>query len=427
MEEGFSKYFKYKDNQLFCENISIKEIASKVGTPFFLYSKQAIIDKINEYKEAFSGYDTLICYAAKANSNLSILKIFEENDLGLDIVSGGELYKGKKAGFPSNKIVYAGVGKTDFELEYAIRENILAFNVESEMEIDVLDEIGEKLNKKVRIAIRVNPDVDPKTHPYISTGLRNSKFGIDIEDSLQVFKKAASKKNIDLIGIHCHIGSQLMEISPYVEAVEKTADLVFKLKKEGIELQHFDIGGGIGIRYKPEDNPPTPKDLADAVIPIVKTTGLKLIIEPGRSLIGEAGALITQVVFLKNKKDKHFIIVDSGMNDLLRPAMYNAYHHILAVEKKENKVRADIVGPICETGDFLGLDRWIDDVQRKDYLAVMSAGAYGSSMSSNYNVRPRATEVLVSDSSFYLIKEREDYGYITKLEEDAMVSLISEN
>ena len=217
-----------------------------------------------------------------------------------------------------------------------------------------------------------------------------------------------------------------MEISPYVEAVEKTAELVFRLKKEGIELQHFDIGGGIGIRYRPEDNPPTPEDLAKAVIPIVRTTGLRLIIEPGRSLIGEAGALITQVVFLKNKGDKHFIIVDSGMNDLLRPAMYNAYHHILSVEKKERKVVADIVGPICETGDFFALDREIDDVQRKDYLAVMSAGAYGSSMSSNYNVRPRAAEVLVSDNSFYLIKEREDYSYITKLEEDAMASLITE-
>ncbi len=426
MEEGFSRYFYYKGDQLYCENIPIKEIASKVGTPFYLYSKRAILDKINQYKRAFEDYDTLICYAAKANSNLSILKIFEENDLGLDIVSGGELYKAKKAGFPSNRIVYAGVGKTDFELEYAIRENILSFNVESEMEIDVLDELAEKLNKTVRVSIRVNPDVNPKTHPYISTGLRKSKFGIDIEDALNVYKKAVKKKNIEVIGIHCHIGSQIMEISPYIEAVEKTAELIFRLKKEGIELQHFDIGGGIGIKYKPEDNPPTPDDLAKAVIPIVRNTGLKLIIEPGRSLIGEAGALITQVVFLKNKKDKHFVIVDSGMNDLLRPAMYNAYHHILSIEKKEKKVVADIVGPICETGDFFATDREIDDVNRKDYLAVMSAGAYGSSMSSNYNVRPRAAEVLVSDSSFYLIKEREDYSYITKLEEDAMVSLTTE-
>lgn len=294
------------------------------------------------------------------------------------------------------------------------------------MEIDVLDELAEKLKKKVRIAIRVNPDVDPKTHPYISTGLKKSKFGIDIEDALDVYRKAVKKKNIEVVGVHCHIGSQIMEISPYIEAVEKTVDLVFKLKREGIELRHFDIGGGIGIKYRSEDKPPSPKDLADAVIPVVRTTGLKLIIEPGRSLIGEAGALITQVVFLKNKGDKHFVIVDSGMNDLLRPAMYNAYHHILAVEKKDKKIVADVVGPICETGDFFALDREIDDVQRKDCLAIMSAGAYGSSMSSNYNVRPRAAEVLVSDNSFQIIKEREDYNYITKLEEDAIALLTSD-
>ncbi len=416
MEQNFNEYFVYRDGELYCENVKLSTVAQKYKTPVYIYSKKAIVDRINEYKEAFSEYDTLICYAVKANSNLSILKIMEENDIGCDIVSGGELYKAKKAGIPSNRIVYAGVGKTDFEIEYAIRENILSFNVESEMELDVINEIAGKLGKKARVSIRVNPDVNPKTHPYISTGMRKSKFGIDIDEAIYVFEKASKLPNVDLIGIHCHIGSQIMDIEPYIEAVEKTAQLVNKLKKSGIKLEYFDIGGGLGIKYKPEDNPPSIKDFAKAVIPIVRSTGLKLIVEPGRSMIGEAGVLLTQVIFVKDKKEKHFVIVDSGMNDLVRPAMYNAYHHILAVERKERKVVADVVGPICETGDFLALDREIDDVNRGDYLAVMSCGAYGSSMSSNYNVRPRAMEVMVDNDRCYVIRERETYEYIVQPE-----------
>ncbi len=415
--EGFNDYFSYKDDQLFCDEVPLSKIAEEVGTPFYVYSKKAIEDKINQYKDAFADYPTLICYALKANSNLSVLKLFAENDIGADIVSGGELFKAKKAGIPSNKIVYAGVGKTDFELSYAIREEILSFNVESIEELYVLNELAGARKKKVNISIRVNPDVDPKTHPYISTGLRTSKFGIDIDEALDAYKIAQSLENLNITGIHCHIGSQIMDVSPYREAVEKTAELVFTLKKEGIELKYFDIGGGLGIKYKPEDNPPHPKQLADMVLPVVKQTGLKLILEPGRSLIGEAGALVSQVIFTKNKKDKHFIIVDSGMNDLLRPAMYNAYHHILSVEKKSEKVVADIVGPICETGDFFALDREIDDVKRGDFIAVMSAGAYGFSMSSNYNVRPRAAEVLVDGSNFRIIREREEYSYLIQPEE----------
>ncbi|RMA96127.1 diaminopimelate decarboxylase [Hydrogenothermus marinus] len=415
--ENFNEYFRYKDGKLYCEEVPLEKIAEKVGTPFYVYSKTAIEDKINQYKEAFKDYPTLICYAVKANSNLSILKIIEKNDIGVDIVSGGELFKAREAGIPPNKIVYAGVGKTDFELSYAVREEILAFNVESFQELEVIDKIAKDRKKKARISIRVNPDVNPKTHPYISTGLRASKFGIDINEALDAYRYASKLENLEIVGVHCHIGSQIMDISPYKEAVEKVAELVFDLKKEGIELQYFDIGGGLGIKYKPEDKPPHPKELADIVIPIVKQTGLKLIIEPGRSLIGEAGALVSQVIFTKNKKDKHFIIVDSGMNDLLRPAMYNAYHHILPVNKKDKKVVADIVGPICETGDFFALDREIDDLQRGDYLAVMSAGAYGSSMSSNYNVRPRAAEVLVEKDKFNIIREREDYNYLIIPEE----------
>ncbi len=417
VNNNFNNYFVYKDGKLYCDNVSIQSIRKKYGTPFYVYSKKAIEDKIKEYKEAFSEYPTLICYAAKANSNLSILKIFADNEIGCDIVSGGELYKARKAGISSNKIVYAGVGKTDFEIDYALRENILSFNVESKMELEVLNELAKKQGKKARISIRVNPNVDPKTHPYISTGLKTSKFGIDIDEAMDVYKMASRMSNIEIVGIHCHIGSQIMEISPYIESVEKTAELIFNLKKEGIELQYFDIGGGLGIKYKPDDNPPKPKDLADAVLPIVRSTNLKLILEPGRSMIGEAGALIAQVIFIKDKKDKHFIIVDSGMNDLMRPAIYNAYHHILSIEKKARKVVADIVGPICETGDFFALDREIDNVQRGDLIAVMSAGAYGASMASNYNVRPKAIEILVDDDKFKIIREKEDYAYLTQLEE----------
>lgn len=414
----FIEYFGYIDGKLYCEDVSIQNVASKVGTPIYIYSKKAILDKINQYKEAFKDYDTLICYALKANSNLSLLKIIEEQGLGADIVSGGELYKAKKAGFPSNRIVYAGVGKTDYEIEFAIREGILSFNVESLMELEVIDQIAKKYDKKANISIRINPDVDPKTHPYISTGLKKSKFGIDIDQGLDAYRYAAKFDNLNIIGIHCHIGSQITDISVYKEAAEKTADLVFKLKKEGIELQYFDMGGGLGIRYRPEDNVPTPKDLADIIIPVVKQTGLKLIIEPGRSIVGEAGALIAKVIFLKDKGDKHFVIVDSGMNDLVRPSIYNAYHHIVSVKQNSEKMIADVVGPICETGDFLGLEREIDKVERGDLIVVLSTGAYGASMSSNYNVRPKAAEVLIDGEKFSIIKEREDYRHISLFEEE---------
>ncbi len=416
MPESFNKYFYYRDNRLFCENIPVKEIIESIKTPFYIYSKKAIEDRINEYKNAFKDYPILICYATKANPNLSILYLINKNGLGADIVSGGELFKARLAGISPNKIVYAGVGKTDDEIKYAIKEEILSFNVESEQEIEVLNQIGKSLNKKANISIRVNPDVNPKTHPYISTGLNDSKFGIDIKDALNVYKMAVRKKYINVVGIHCHIGSQIVDISPYKEAIEKVVELVFKLKKEGIELNHIDIGGGLGIRYKPEDQTPDIKDLANIIIPIVKETGLKLILEPGRSLVGEAGALITQVIFTKMKQNKNFVIVDSGMNDLVRPAIYEAYHHILSVERKDSKIKADIVGPICETGDFFAKERLVDNVGRGDYLAIMSVGAYGLSMASNYNVRPKAAEVLVDGEKFYLIREHEDYNYLVEKE-----------
>jgi len=416
MEEAFNEYFYYRNGRLYVEQVPVEKIAQKVGTPVYIYSKNALLDKLRQYREAFSEYPTLICYAVKANSNLSILELLKEEGTGIDIVSGGELYRGLKAGYSPEKIVYAGVGKTDSELIDAIKAGILAFNVESLMELEVLNELAGRLGEKANVSIRINPDVNPKTHPYISTGLRKSKFGIDMEDAPEAFRLAEKLENLNLVGIHCHIGSQIMDVSPYREAVEKIVEFVLKLEKEGIKLQHIDIGGGLGIKYRPEDQPPHPSQLAQMVIPIVKQTGLKLIIEPGRSLIGEAGALLSQVVFLKDKGDKHFIVIDAGMNDLLRPAMYNAYHHIIPAERKEGKVTADIVGPICETGDFFALDRQIDAVERGDYLAVMSAGAYGFSMASNYNTRPRAAEVLVDGENFLVIRQRETYEDIIKSE-----------
>jgi diaminopimelate decarboxylase len=423
MENIFAPYFYFKNGELFCENVKLQDIAKNVGTPVYVYSKKAIEDKINEYKEAFKDYPTLICYACKANSNLSILNIFNKYGFGLDTVSGGEIFKGLLAGFPTDRIVYAGVGKTDEELELAINKEILSFNVESKEELDVINEIAKKLGKKANISIRVNPDVDPKTHPYISTGLKKSKFGIDIDEALDTYIYASKLKNLNIVGIHCHIGSQILDISPFKEAIQKVIDLINQLKKKGIYLQFIDVGGGIGIKYRPEDNPPKIKDLANLIIPIIKETGLKLLLEPGRSLIGEAGALISKVIFTKDKKEKHFIIVDAGMNDLTRPSIYEAYHHIYPLKKKDKVIKADIVGPICETGDFLALDREIDNVKRGDYIAIMSAGAYGSSMSSNYNDRPRASEVLVDGDKYFIIKKRENYGQLVENEIEPFIKI----
>ncbi|NPA12564.1 MAG: diaminopimelate decarboxylase [Aquificae bacterium] len=413
METGFGNFY-YKDGQLYCEELPVEEIAKQVGTPVYIYSKKGIKDKINQYKDAFKDYPTIISYAVKSNPNLSILKIAKEEGLGADIVSGGELYRVLKAGIDPNKVVYAGVGKTDRELKEGIEAGILSFNVESIMELEILNSIAGQIGKKANVSIRVNPDVNPKTHPYISTGLKKSKFGIDMEDAPEAFHLAEKLPNINLIGIHSHIGSQITDVSPYKEAVEKIAELVSKLEKEGIKLQYIDVGGGLGIKYKPEDTPPTPYHLAEAILPTVKQTGLKLIVEPGRSLTGEAGILVAQVIFLKDKGEKHFIIVDAGMNDLLRPAMYQAYHHIIPTKHKQPSIKADIVGPICETGDFLALDREIANLNRGEYIAVMSAGAYGFSMASNYNSRPRAVEVLVDGDRFTVIRKRETYEDIIK-------------
>ncbi|MCS6957691.1 MAG: diaminopimelate decarboxylase [Aquificaceae bacterium] len=409
----YNPYLEYKDGNLYLDGVSLKALAEEFGTPLYVYSASYIRDRLRAYKKAFP--DALICYAVKANFNPHIIAIAKEEGAGADIVSGGELYASLKAGVEPSKIVYAGVGKTIRELEYAIESDILMFNVESFMELDVLNDIAGKLGKKARIAIRVNPDVDPKTHHYISTGMKKSKFGVDIKTAKKEYEYAGKLKNLQVIGIHCHIGSQILDVSPYIEAAQKVVELYHDLTRAGFEIQYLDLGGGLGIKYKPEQSNPEPADLAEAILPVVNNVEAKLILEPGRSIVGNGGVLLTQVQFLKDKGHKHFIIVDAGMNDLVRPAMYEAYHHIVPVEKKERPyIKTDVVGPVCETGDFLALDREMLLVERGEYLAVLSAGAYGFAMSSHYNLRPRACEVLVEKGFYRVIREREDYSYILR-------------
>jgi len=407
----YNPYLEYRGEELYLEGLSLRALAEELGTPLYVYSASYIRDRLRAYRQAFP--DALICYAVKANFNPHIIALAKEEGAGADIVSGGELYASLRAGVEPSKIVYAGVGKTVRELEYAISSDILMFNVESHMELDVLNDIAGRLGKKARIAIRVNPDVDPKTHPYISTGMKKSKFGVDIKSAKKEYEYAGKLKNLEVVGIHCHIGSQILDTSPYIEASQKVVELYHDLLKSGFDIKYLDLGGGLGIKYKPEQSNPDPTDLAQAILPNLKDVKAKLILEPGRSIVGNAGILLTQVQFIKDKGHKHFVIVDAGMNDLVRPAMYEAYHHIVPVAIKERPyIKTDVVGPICETGDFLALDRELPAVERGEYLAVLSAGAYGFAMSSHYNLRPRACEVLVEKGSYKVIREREDYEYI---------------
>ncbi len=409
----YNRHLEYKNGELYLEGVSLKELAREFGTPLYVYSANHIREKFEAYKKAFP--DALICYAVKANFNPHLVLLLGSLGAGADIVSGGELYIALKAGIPPEKIVYAGVGKTERELEYAVKTEILMFNVESRQELEVLNELGKKFGRKVRIAIRVNPDVNPKTHPYIATGMQKSKFGIDIREAEREYEYAGRLENLEVVGIHCHIGSQILDISPYEEAVEKVVNLYEKLTRKGFNIKYLDIGGGLGIKYKPEDKEPSPEDLANLIRPYIENVKAKLILEPGRSILGNAGILLTQVQFTKDKGNKHFIIVDAGMNDLIRPSIYEAYHHIVPVELKEReKVIADVVGPICETGDFLALSREIQRSERGEYLAVLSAGAYGFAMSSHYNMRPRAAEVLIDSGNVKLIRKRENYDYIVE-------------
>lgn len=407
-------HFQYKNNELCCESVSVTKIAEEVGTPFYLYSHATLKRHFESFNSAFEGMDRLVCFSAKANTNLAILHMFAGMGSGLDIVSGGELYRGLEAGFTPDKIVYSGVGKKIDEIDYAISSKILMFNVESLEELELIDSRAKTLNVTAPIALRVNPDVDPKTHPYISTGLKKNKFGIESDAALDAYKAAMEMKNIRIIGIDCHIGSQITQVGPFEDALTKLKSLAATLKELGIVVKYLDMGGGLGITYS-DESPPHPVEYAKALVNSLKETSLTLILEPGRVIVGNAGILVTRVLYRKSGQIKEFAIVDAAMNDLMRPTLYKAYHAIEPVKKvKNDTIIADVVGPICETGDFLALDRQITDVQKGDLLAVMSAGAYGFSMSSNYCSRPRAAEVMVFGDRFEVIRRRETYQDLNK-------------
>lgn len=403
-------YFEYKGGELYCEEVPITEVASTIGTPFYLYSHRTLTQHYRVFDEAFHSIPHLVCFAVKANSNLAILRLFAEMGGGADVVSGGELYRALKAGVPPDRIVFAGVGKTRDEMAYALKSDILMFNVESSQELRLLDEMASSMGQKARVALRINPDVDPNTHPYISTGLKKSKFGIDISLALEEYQLARSLSNIEIIGIHQHIGSQITEVAPFVDALEKIAGLVESLHRLGLNIRYLNMGGGLGIIYKDEE-PPMPQEFARALTGVIQGLDCTLILEPGRVIVGNAGILVTRVLYIKRTPAKSFVVVDAGMNDLIRPSLYGSYHSVLPVKKRPSApgLIADIVGPICESGDFLAKDRPISEPEMGDLLAVMSAGAYSFTMASNYNSRPRSPEVMVKDSEFFVIKERETY------------------
>lgn len=406
--------FQYHGDQLYCEEFPIQTIAEQVGTPFYLYSLNTLENHFKAFDSAFSKVEHLVCFSAKANSNLAILRVFVRLGGGVDVVSGGELFRAMKAGANPDKIVYSGVGKRREEIEYALEFPILMFNVESSQELVTIDQIAGKMGTQAPVSLRVNPDVDPRTHPYISTGLKKNKFGINLQKSADEYLLASTLPNIKVMGVSCHIGSQLTDLGPFLDAGQRIKELVLKLRAEGIHIQYVDLGGGLGITYHQEE-PPHPREYAQSLLGELSGIDCTMILEPGRVIVGNAGILVTRVLYTKEGGEKNFIIVDAAMNDLIRPSLYGSYQRIQPVQRNNRtEIVADVVGPICESGDFLAKDRKLPKVEPGELLAVMSAGAYGFSMSSNYNSRPRAPEVLVARDRFYTIREREDYDDLIK-------------
>lgn len=404
-------HFEYKNGELFCEDVSVSDIAKEVGTPFYLYSRATLTRHFTAFDSSFEDIDHITCFAVKSCSNIAILSLFGNLGGGADIVSGGELFRALQAGVDPQRIIYSGVGKTEEELRYGLESNILLFNVESEQELHRLNSVAKAMDVKAPVSFRVNPDVDPKTHAYISTGLAKNKFGIPIREALDLYVQADEMEHIDVKGVSCHIGSQLTLISPFIEALRKIKDFVGRLAEKGITINYIDLGGGVGIIYDDEE-PPHPKEYAEAIKDEMSGLQATLIFEPGRVIAGNAGIMVTEVQYTKTnrggEKEKHFVVVDAGMNDLTRPSLYGAFHGIQPVkEKKGSPQVVDIVGPICETGDFLAKDRVFPPVEQGDMLAVLSAGAYGFTMASNYNSRPRVAEVMVAGDRFETIRKRE--------------------
>lgn len=402
-------HFVYKNDDLYCEDVSVSHVAEQVGTPFYLYSYSTIRRHFGVFENAFNGLDHLTCFSVKSNSNIAILRLLALEGGGADIVSGGELFRAIRAGITPDKIVYSGVGKTRKDIEIALKSDILMFNVESDQELQTLNNIAKDMGCKATIAMRINPDVESETHPYIVTGFSENKFGIQIEDSLNTYALAKHLKHIDVKGISCHIGSQLTEIDPFVEALRKLKELLEELKKMGLDIEFLNLGGGLGITYN-DEKPPHPLEYAKALKETIGENRFTLILEPGRVIIGNAGILVTRVLYTKSTKNKRFIIVDAGMNDLIRPALYNSFHAVQPVKMTHSEMfAADLVGPVCETGDFLAKDRKMPPFEPGDLVAVMSAGAYSFSMASNYNSRPRPAEVMVKGKLFSIIRSREVY------------------
>jgi diaminopimelate decarboxylase len=400
-------HFQYKGDELYAEDVAIKDIVASVGSPVYIYSQATLERHFKAMDSAFASTPHTICYSVKANSNLAVLKTFINLGGGVDIVSGGELFRALTAGVDPKKVVYSGVGKRDDEIAYALESGILLFNVESEQELDRINQVAGRIGKKAGIAIRVNPDVDPETHPYITTGLKKAKFGINIERALAQYARAKEMTNLDILGIDCHIGSQLTKVSPFVDAIKKLKRLLTGVKDLGIDMKYLDLGGGLGIQYNDEE-PPLPADYGSSILAETKDLGLHLLFEPGRNLVGNAGILVGTCLYTKKGEEKNFVIVDAGMNDLARPALYGSFHGVTPVKKDQDGViEGDIVGPICESGDFLVKDREFPNFRQGDQIAFLSAGAYGFTMSSNYNSRPRVPEIMVKGDKFEIIRSRE--------------------
>lgn len=404
-----SNSWNYRDGILYCEDVPLDLIGRKVGTPVYIYSYQHLVDRFEEVERAWSRRRHLVCFSLKSNSNLAVVRTLIGAGAGIDVLSGGELYRALRAGASPSKIVFAGVGKTEREIAEALRAGILFFTVESVPELGVINRVAGGMGKVAPVAFRVTPDVDPKTHKYITTGKADNKFGLDPEVALDCYRQCRELSHVNPVGIHMHIGSQILLTGPYREGVEKLIDLVRRLKEEGISLKYLDIGGGMGVSYRGEEAP-SARDYAAALAPLLRGLRLTVILEPGRFLTGNAGVLLVRVIYLKKKARKNFIIVDGAMNDLIRPALYQAHHQIVPVRPGEEKnLRADVVGPVCESGDFLGKSRLMPAPAPGDFLAVMSAGAYGYVMSSNYNSRPRSAEVMIKGDQYRVVRKRETY------------------
>ncbi len=403
--------FLYSGNDLYCEGAALADVAARVGTPAYVYSTQTILDNFHAYDQAFGDIPHLVCYAVKANSSLALLALLARAGAGFDIVSGGELFRVLKAGGDASTVVFSGVGKTADEVDYALAQGIHAFNCESEGELALIDAIAARRGAQVGFAVRVNPDVDAATHPYISTGLSQHKFGIDIAAAAAIYARARQFRNLSAEGVSCHIGSQILDPKPIFEAVDKVLALAAELRAQGHPIRRLDLGGGLGVAYREGEHAPAIGDFVRGMDARLRDSGLRIEVEPGRSIVGPAGVLLTRVLYRKCNGSKEFVIVDAAMNDLLRPSLYRAHHEIVPVRKSSlPRITADVVGPVCETGDFLARDREMADAMPGDYLAVMTAGAYGFALSSNYNSRPRAVEALVEGATFRVIRTRETYA-----------------